>query len=118
MINALLQLLLMVLIELIDFKNITKKGLIKPSTLFCALDIHNLYTMLPQEGSLNMLVEFLHVHGYREVKEIPLGTIRKLTAMVLKENVFAYSKNVYQQTTGGAMGSSLTLTLGDILTWK
>ena len=38
--------------------------------------------------------------------------------IVLKENVFVYDKNIYQQTTGGAMGSSFTLTLANIFMWK
>ena len=38
--------------------------------------------------------------------------------MVLKANVFVYEKKIYQQTTGGAMGSSLILTLANIFTWK
>ncbi|CAM4845653.1 unnamed protein product [Rotaria magnacalcarata] len=53
-----------------------RKGLFKSTTLFCTFDIHNLYTMLPQEEALDILVEFLHVHGYTKVKGIPLETIR------------------------------------------
>jgi hypothetical protein len=48
------------------------------------------------------------------VKGINLDTIRKLASIVLKENVFAYQKKIYKQTTGGAMGSSLTLILANI----
>ena len=61
--------------------------------------------MLPQEESLNILIKFLHLHGYRKVKGIPLDTIRKLASIILKENVFVYGKKIYWQTTGGAMGS-------------
>ncbi|CAF1527436.1 unnamed protein product [Adineta steineri] len=95
-----------------------KKGLLKPSTLFCTFDIRNLYTMLPQEETLNILVEFLHVHGYNDVQGIALDTIRKLASLVIKENVFVYDKKIYHQTTGGAMGSSFTLTLANIFMWK
>jgi hypothetical protein len=95
-----------------------RKGLFQSSTLFCTFDIHNLYTMLPQDEALNILVEFLHVHGYRKVKGIPLDTIRKLASIVIKENVFVYGKKFFKQTTGGAMGSSFTLTLANIFMWK
>ncbi len=88
-----------------------KKGLLKPTTLFCTFDINNLYTMLPQEEALNILMEFLHVHGYKKVKGINLDTIRKLASIVLKENAFAYGKKIYKQTTGDAMGSSFTVEL-------
>ncbi|CAF2212882.1 unnamed protein product, partial [Rotaria magnacalcarata] len=33
-----------------------KKGLFKVSTLFCTFDIRNLYTMLPQEEALDILI--------------------------------------------------------------
>ncbi|CAF2156343.1 unnamed protein product [Rotaria magnacalcarata] len=70
--------------------------------------------MLPQEESLDILMTFLHAHGYRKVKGISIDTIKKLASIILKDNVFAYGKKIYKQTTGGAMGSSLTLTLANI----
>jgi hypothetical protein len=96
----------------------TNKGLIKSTTLFCTFDIHNLYTMLPQDEALNILMELLHAHGYKKVKGINLDIIRKLASKVLKDNVFAYGKKIYKKTTGGAMGSSFTLTLANIFMWK
>ncbi|CAF2139036.1 unnamed protein product [Rotaria magnacalcarata] len=95
-----------------------KRGLLKSSTLFCTFDIRNLYTMLPQQEALNILVEFLHVHGYRKVKGVPLDTIRKLASIVLEQNVCVYDKKIYKQVLGGAMGSSFTLTLANIFMWK
>jgi hypothetical protein len=74
--------------------------------------------MLPQDESLNILIEFLYVHGYRKVKGISLDTIRKLASIVIKENVFVYEKKFYRQIIGGAMGSSFTLTLANIFMWK
>ena len=95
-----------------------RKGLFKPSTLFCTFDIRNLYTMLPQEEALNILVEFLNVYGYTKVKGIPVETIKILASIVLEENVFVYGKKIYRQVLGGAMGSSFTLTLANIFMWK
>ena len=95
-----------------------QKRLLKSTTLFCTFDIHNLYTMLPQDEALNALMDFLHEHGYQNVQGINLNTIRKLAAIVLKENVFVYGNKFYQQTKGGAMGSSFTLTLANIFMWK
>ena len=74
--------------------------------------------MLPQDEALDILVEFLRVHGYEKVKGIDLDTIRILASIVLKENVFVYDKTIYRQTIGGAMGSSFTLTLANIFMWK
>lgn len=91
---------------------------LKPTTQFCTFDITDLYTMLPQEESLNVLIEFLVQHGYHKVKGIPLDAIRKLARIVLTENVFIYEKKFYRQILGGAMGSAFTLTLANIFMWK
>jgi hypothetical protein len=77
-----------------------------------------LYTMLPQDEALNVLAEFLDIHGYRKVKGVAIDTIRKLAAVVIKENAFVYGRKFYKQTTGGAMGSSFTMTLANIFMWK
>ena len=63
-------------------------GYLKSSTLMCTFDITHLYTMLPQEESLNILTEFLLHHDYHKVKGIPTDAIRKLARIVLTENVF------------------------------
>jgi hypothetical protein len=38
-------------------------GYLKPTTYFCTFDITDLYTMLLQEESLNILTEFLLQHS-------------------------------------------------------
>lgn len=76
-----------------------KRGLFKSSTLFCTFDIHNLFTMLPQDEALQILIEFLETHGYTKVKGIDLDTIKELASMVLKENVFVYDTKIDPQTT-------------------
>jgi hypothetical protein len=93
-------------------------GRLKPSTLFCTVDITDLYTMLPQEESLNVLCEFLTEHGYRKVNGISIDTIRELASLALTENAFVYDKKFYKQIIGGAMGSPFTLTLANIFMWK
>ncbi|CAF3204798.1 unnamed protein product [Rotaria socialis] len=74
--------------------------------------------MLPQEESLDILIEFLLQHGYQKVQNIPLDIIRKLALIVIKENVFVYEKKFYRQVISGAMGSAFTLTLANIFMWK
>lgn len=94
------------------------EGRLSSTTLFCTFDITDLYTMLPQEESLDVLIEFLLQHGYQKVKGIPIDAIRTLANIVIKENVFAYEKKFYRQIVGGAMGSAFTLTLANIFMWK
>src|SRR5271156_4092742 len=91
---------------------------LKPTTYLCTFDITDLYTMLPQEESLDVLTEFLLQFGYRKVKGIPIDAIRKLARIVITENVFIYKKRFYRQVVGGAMGSAFTLTLANIFMWK
>ena len=74
--------------------------------------------MLPQDEALDILIEFLQLHGYKRVNGIDLQTIRELASTVLQENVFVYGNKIYKQILGGAMGSSLTLTLANIFMWK
>ena len=95
-----------------------ENGYLKPTTQFCTFDITDLYTMLPQEESLNVLTEFLIEHGYHKVKGVPLDAIRKLARILIEENVFIYEKRFYRQIIGGAMGSAFTLTLANIFMWK
>lgn len=95
-----------------------EKGYLKSTTQFCTFDITDLYTMLPQEESLNVFIEFLVHYGYYKIKGIPLDAIRKLARIVLTENVFIYEKKFYRQIIGGAMGSAFTLTLANIFMWK
>ncbi|CAF3301814.1 unnamed protein product [Rotaria socialis] len=96
----------------------TTNGYLKPKTYFCTFDITDLYTMLPQEESLDILIEFLVQHCYQKVQNIPIDIIRKLALIVIKENVFVYEKKFYRQVIGGAMGSAFTLTLANIFMWK
>jgi hypothetical protein len=87
---------------------------LKPTTQLCTFDITGLYTMLPQEESLDFLTEFLFQFGYRTLKGIPIDAIRKLACIVITENVFIYEKKFYRQVIGGATGSAFNLTLANI----
>ncbi|CAF4107698.1 unnamed protein product [Rotaria magnacalcarata] len=55
----------------------TTNGYLKPKTYLCTFDITDLYKMLPQEESLDILIEFLVQHGYQKVQNIPIDIIRK-----------------------------------------
>ncbi|CAF4611237.1 unnamed protein product, partial [Rotaria socialis] len=96
----------------------TTNGHLIPKTYLCTFDITDLYTMLPQEESLDILIESLVQYDYQKVQNIPIDIIRKLALIVIKENVFVYEKKFYRQVIGGAMGSAFTLTLAIIFMWK
>ena len=60
-----------------------RDGHLKPTTLLCTADITNLYTMLPQDESLEILKEFLREHNYEKLQGIPIQVILQLTHLVL-----------------------------------
>ena len=100
------------------FHTYVANGYFRISTDFCTSDIIDLYTMLPQEESLNILTEFLIYFHYNKIKAVPRDAIRKLARLVLTENVFIYENKYYRQILGGAMGSAFTLTLANVFMWK
>ena len=66
-----------------------KRGGFHPvTTLFCAFDITDLYSMVSQEESFDALVEFLVRFGHKKVKGVPIHAIQKLARIVIQENVF------------------------------
>ena len=110
--------------NIIDDVNLIKRleqyaadGHLRTSTLFCTFDINNLYTMLPQDESVEILGIFLRHYVGENVKGTSVTTIRKLTEIVLKENAFVCNNKFYKQIIGGAMGSPFTLTLANIFMW-
>ncbi|CAF3272940.1 unnamed protein product [Rotaria sp. Silwood2] len=98
--------------------NMFANDYLKPTNNLCTFDIIDLYTMLPQEESVDILTEFLLQYGYRKVKHIPIDAIQKLAHIVITENVFIYEKKFCRQIIGGAMGSAFILTLANIFMWK
>jgi hypothetical protein len=93
-------------------------GYLKPTTYLCTFDMTDLYTMLPQEESSDILTEFLIQLGSYKVKGIPIDAIQKLARLVITENIFIYEKKFYREIIGGTMGSAFTLTLANIFMWK
>ncbi|CAF4037365.1 unnamed protein product [Rotaria sp. Silwood2] len=55
-------------------KRCTANDCLKTTTYLCTFDITDIYTVLPQEESLDILTEFLQ-YGYRKVKRISIDAI-------------------------------------------
>ncbi|CAF1219085.1 unnamed protein product, partial [Rotaria sordida] len=96
-------------------------GHLKPTTLFITFDVENLYTMIPRQGALEVLLQFLE----RNLRNNKIGTLRiddimRMARLVLDTNIFVYEKTHYRQIRGGAMGSAFTQTLANIymLDWE
>ncbi|CAF4991060.1 unnamed protein product, partial [Rotaria sp. Silwood1] len=96
-------------------------GHLKPTTLFITFDVENLYTMIPRQGALEALMQFLerHLHN-KKIGTLRIDDIMRMARLVLDTNIFAYENKYYRQIRGGAMGSAFTQTLANIymLDWE
>ena len=93
-----------------------------PPTQFVTFDIVDLYTMIPRDGALRALQEFLYQHSTngRINGMTTVDTVMKMAELVLDTNCFVFGNKYYQQIRGGAMGSPFTMTLANIymLKWE
>ncbi|CAF4807246.1 unnamed protein product, partial [Rotaria sp. Silwood2] len=83
------------------------------NTIFCTIDVLDLYTMIPQvEGvlSLKKMFDYLKL---KKVGSLRAETIIRLGRFVMQNNYFSYDGQFYRQIRGGAMGSPLTLTMAN-----
>ncbi|CAF2086674.1 unnamed protein product [Rotaria magnacalcarata] len=86
---------------------------LRQDTLFCTLDVKDLYTMVPQiEGvlSLKKILDYLQL---KQIDGLKIETIIRLSRFVMKNNYFSYDGQYYHQIRDGAMGSPLTLTMAN-----
>ncbi|CAF1461108.1 unnamed protein product [Rotaria sordida] len=86
---------------------------IKKETVLCTIDVADLYTMIPQvEGVLTLkkMLDFLQI---KQIKDLKVEAIIRLTRFVMQNNYFKYNGQYYHQIRGGAMESPLTLTVAN-----
>lgn len=96
-------------------------GLLSPTTIFITIDVADLYTMIPREGALLRLKEFLCEHATNgRIHDMTIDILMKMAHLVLDTNCFLFEDKYYQQIRGGAMGSAFTMTLANVymLKWE
>ncbi|CAF1495644.1 unnamed protein product, partial [Adineta steineri] len=96
-------------------------GRLTSKTNFITFDVTDLYTMIPRNGALVALEEFLNERATNgRINGMTINTLMKLVGAVLDTNSFAYEGKYYKQIRGGAMGSPFTMTLANIymLKWE
>ncbi|CAF3789524.1 unnamed protein product [Rotaria sp. Silwood1] len=87
----------------------TAHGYLKTTTKFITADVENLYTMIPREGGLHVLLRFLEKYSkHGKIGPFSIDMIIKMARLILDTNYFAYINKYYKQTRGGAMGSAFT----------
>ncbi|CAF3961934.1 unnamed protein product [Rotaria sp. Silwood1] len=83
------------------------------NTIFCTIDVVDLYTMIPQVERVLCLKKMLDYLKLKKVNGLRTETIIRLSRFVMQNNYFAYDGQFYHQIRGGAMGSPLTLTMAN-----
>jgi len=96
-------------------------GYFKSITKFITIDVTDLYTMIPREGSLQALARFCIKHSYQgKIGTFTIDHIMKMARLILDTNCFVFNNKYYKQIRGGAMGSAFTQVLANIymLEWE
>ncbi|CAF4059560.1 unnamed protein product, partial [Rotaria sp. Silwood2] len=92
-----------------------KKGLLRSNTLFVALHIHDLSTLIPHDHMYTTLQRFLCQYLFdREIEGLTLPTILDLVRLVVENQYILYENKFYQQIQGGACNAPLTMLLTNI----
>ncbi|CAF4174744.1 unnamed protein product, partial [Rotaria sordida] len=89
------------------------KNNMRQETLFCTVDVADLYTMVPQTEGVLSLKKMLDYLRLKQVGGFKIETIIRLSRFVMQNNYFPYDGQFYHQVRGGAMGSPLTLTIAN-----
>ncbi|CAF2979464.1 unnamed protein product [Rotaria socialis] len=99
--------------ELLKHLQEWSKSNLRQNTLFCTIDVTDLYTMVPQvEGVLSLKSMMDHMK-LKQIRGLRTETIIRLSRFVMQNNYFSYNGQYYHQIRGGAMGSPLTLTMAN-----
>ena len=104
----------------IEFLKHLKQHKTTDQTLLYTFDITDLYTMIPQQGSILAICQMLGENKINKVNgEIPINTVRTLFKHVLENAYFALQLpgqpvKYYKQIRGGPMGSECTQVLADV----
>ena len=85
----------------------------RQGTLFCTIDVTNLYTMVPQVEGVLSLKKMLDHLKLKNIDGLKVETIIKLSRFVMQNNCFSYNGQYYHQIRGGATGPPLTLTIAN-----
>jgi len=96
-------------------------GRLSSTTTFITFDVTDLYTMIPRNGALHTLEQFLCRYANNgKINGMTIDTLMKMAHLVLDTNCFVFENKYYQQIRGGAMGSPFTMTLANIymLKWE
>ncbi|CAF3829369.1 unnamed protein product [Rotaria sp. Silwood1] len=77
------------------------------------MDVMDLYTMMPQTEGILSIRKMLNFLNIKQVNDLKIETIIRLSRLMVQNNYFSYNDKYYHPVRGSAMGSSLTLIIGN-----
>ena len=99
--------------------NYISHGYFLCTTKFIVIDVTDLYTMIPREGTLYALMRFLEEYSYHgRIGSLSMDCIMKMVRLILDNNYFAYENRYYQQIRGRVIDSSFTQVLAKIYMYE
>ena len=99
--------------ELLKRLHIWSEQNLRKESIFCTIDVGDLYTMIPQIEGVLSLRKMLNHLKLEQIHGLKIETIIRLSRFVMQNNYFSYDGQFYHQRRGGAMGSPLTLTIAN-----
>jgi hypothetical protein len=84
------------------------------SLLMCSLDIESLYTNVPVDEAIEIVLNLLYHSDVETHVGLTRQQLAKLLSLALKDSYFKFDGQIYQQTQGLAMGSPLSPIIANI----
>ena len=81
---------------------------------YCSLDVKSLYTSCDMRLAAKTVLDKLHEDSSLLPDNVTVDAVYTLLNFSLDNSYFQYSDKLYKQTTGGPMGSPLTIALAEI----
>ncbi|CAF1543899.1 unnamed protein product [Adineta ricciae] len=88
---------------------------LKPTTLFCTIQITNFYSLDTHETMIETITSFLRdKSAYNTINKVSVNTIRNLLQLFLYQNLFTHRNKIYVIKKGSPNTMSLSQTLANI----
>ena len=97
-----------------DFVNPLSSSLDPDYSYYCSLDVKSLYTSCNMRLAAKTALDKLHEDSSLLPDNVTVDAVYTLLNFSLDNSYFQYSDKFYKQTTGGPMGSPLTVALAEI----
>ena len=84
------------------------------SLYMCSFDIVSLYTNIPVQESIDLILDTIYSNGVQYFKGLEQSDFKKLLDLALKDSYFKFNNALYKQTAGLAMGSAISPLIANV----